>query len=74
MMKKYEYLKDCINTLENASDKLYNTEVNELTEGEVDEWFKRGCETWFPTAKYCSKFKRSWKNTVKMLKWLIINK
>lgn len=37
----------------------------DMTEEETDEWFKRGCEGWFPTAKYCSKFKRDWKKTIK---------
>ena len=37
----------------------------ELTEEETDEWFRRGCEAWFPTKKYCSKFKRDWKKTIK---------
>lgn len=36
-----------------------------MTEDENDEWFKRGCEGWFPTSMYCSKFKRDWKKTIK---------
>lgn len=36
-----------------------------MTEEETDEWYKRGCEGWFPTAMYCKKFKRDWKKTIK---------
>lgn len=43
----------------------YYKDSSLMTEEETDEWYKRGCEGWFPTAMYCKKFKRDWEKTIK---------
>lgn len=40
------------------SCKYYYVKNGELTEEEVDKWYKRGCETFCPSSLYCTKRKR----------------
>lgn len=42
----------------------------EFTEEETDQWFKRGCETFYPSSLYCKKRKRLGRKRKKKLKKL----
>lgn len=46
----------------------------ELSELETDQWFKRGCETFYPSSLYCNKRKRLGRKRKKKLKKLGILK
>lgn len=48
----------------------YNFPLNgkEFTEEETNRWFKRGCETYYPSSLYCKKRKRLGRKRKKKLK------
>lgn len=48
----------------------YGKNGTELTDEETDQWFKRGCETFFPSSIYCKKRKRLSRKRKKKLKKL----
>ena len=46
----------------------YGKNGTEFTEEETNRWFKRGCETWFPSGCWCKKRKRLGRKRKKRLK------
>ena len=50
------------------SCKYYHGKYGELTYEETDQWYKRGCEIWYPSSLYCSKRKRMSRKRKKRLK------
>ena len=50
------------------SCKYYYGQHGELNDQETDAWFKRGCESWFPSSLYCTKRKRLSRKRKKRLK------
>lgn len=52
------------------SCKYYYGKYGKLNDKETEQWFKRGCEAWFPSSLYCSKRKRLSRRRKKKLKKL----
>lgn len=50
------------------SCKYFYGKNGKLNEQETDQWYKRGCETWFPSSLYCNKRKRLSRKHKKRLK------
>ena len=50
------------------SCKYYYGKYGEFTEQETDQWFKRGCEIWYPSSLWCGNRKRLSRKRKKRLK------
>ena len=50
------------------SCKYYYGKFGELSDKETGQWFRRGCEAWFPSSLYCTKRKRISRKRKKRLK------